>query len=78
MDFEISIHHSRDKQLEYVEEHAFEQFKDALKFIEHHMSQWNGFKNEHTLNITVKKVTGRTETLGVNVDDEMRLGDIFG
>lgn len=74
MDFEIIIGYDG------------EGFKKAIatdivaipQFITAELAQWNNFRADKELNVLIRKVENDTETLTVNVKDEIRTKDIFG
>ena len=73
MDFEVHVAFGEGQETK-----TFEQFHDALKYIEGQMAQWNNFHPESTLAVALFKIPSSTDTIGVTVNDEMSLKDIFG
>lgn len=57
---------------------TFEQYRDALNYVDQIMAQWNNFAAHQPLNITVEKVQSHTETHNLQVDEQFKVGDIFG
>lgn len=75
MDFRIIVINDSS---DLIEDRVFDQYVDALNFINMHMSQWNNFTPENPLYIRIMKVGSTTNTLGVTVADEFKVADIFG
>lgn len=69
MNFEVTIN---------TEVRTYEQFQDAHAWITERMAQWNNFEPQVPLSITIKKVDSGTETLGIHVEDEFKVADLFG
>jgi hypothetical protein len=69
MDFELTI----NNQVQ-----TFEQFQDVIAAIGERAAQWNNFEPHEPLKITVRKIPSNTETIGVSVADEFKVGDLFG
>lgn len=76
MDFKVTI--TEDKEGAFAEWATFEQYADALAYIDRAMASWNNFSSDQTMVVKLEKVSSQTETLGVNVKEEQNLSDIFG
>ena len=69
MDFEITIGQNT---------RVFEQYYDALGFINECMAQWNNFQPHLILDIRIKKIPAAAPTLGVTVEEAIDAAEIFG
>lgn len=74
MDFRVTVS-TKDNVRETK---SFEQFSDAINYITEKMSYWNNFAPEEPIYFEIIKVLSDTDTLGVNVADEMDIADLFG
>ena len=64
MDFEVTVND---------ETKVFEQYQEALQYIDGKMAYWNNFESHMGLHIHLEKVKSPTDTIGVNVDDEFKI-----
>lgn len=56
----------------------FTQFNDLMNMLREQMAYWNNFASHEPLRVTIKKVPSQTETLGINVTEELTAEDVFG
>lgn len=71
MDFEL-------RTTQQKEPWQFTQFNDLIEQIREQLAYWNNFGSHEPVRITIKKVKGSTETVGVNVSETIDSKDIFG
>jgi len=75
MDFKVTIAEYRSKTEQSA---TFEQYADALNYIDRYMAQWNNFNTGQTMIIRIQKVPSTTETLGVQTNEKIDIKAIFG
>lgn len=54
---------------------AFDQYADALAYIDATMAQWNNFMPDTLLQFKIRKVPDDTDTVNVAVGDMFNVGD---
>ena len=69
MDFQVQV----DQDTE-----TFDQYHQALAFIDQKLAEWNNFHPEEPLYIVVKKIENDTETLGIQTSEKVDIKAIFG
>lgn len=69
MDFEVTVN---DKRIRTT------QFNDVMDFIRSELAYWNNFESEKPTSLMVYKVPSGTQTIGVNVKDDVDAQDLFG
>lgn len=76
MDFKVTV--TEHKEGSSSEWGTFDQYNDALNFMNRKMAEWNNFNTGEVLVFKLEKVISSTPTLGISVDDTLDIADLFG
>lgn len=76
MDFKVTVMEDGDDS--FKEWGTFDQYNDALDYMNRKMAEWNNFSSGEILVFKLEKVASDTPTLGVSVDDKLDIADLFG